>query len=455
VPFIFMPYLIFYVLLTFSLTQTIGIYDPGYAVAIGVGYLALAGWVVFETRRGIGEIDSGDVPVARLYIKAALTLIALLSVLQLALLPGLVYAVQGTPLLLLRTTLALADVLVAGLVLAEWVGRERWVTAIFWLALGLLLLARVFTVLASPSPYIDVFTLTNQASDFLLAGQNPYTQTYRDLYNGLYDYVPGPNYWPGYYLWSAVFRAAGDIRWGAVLADGVVAVALLRVFAKLQVNQSLGRWAVLAWLAFPVSLYVLEQAWIEPVIVMLLVLAVWALIEGKWAAAGVALGMAAATKQYVPLLVVFTIIVAWRNFARRNVLQTVLWAGGTFAVIMFPFVIANPIAFFEQTVATYLTRGPRLEGLSVVAWFANEFRVTLDTWVVLLVYGLTLALSTWVAWRQRTWGGWAALLAVALGGVFIFGTQAFCNYYYLLSFLLFIAGCLGQRPIGFHDSNSD
>jgi hypothetical protein len=375
---------------------------------------------------------------------------ALLSVMQLTLSPGVVYAAPGNWLIGLRWVLALADVMVAGVAVAEWLGRERWVTMVFWGAVGLLILARLLTLLASPSPYIDVFTLTNQASGFLLGGHNPYTQTYTDLYNGLYDYPPGPNYWPAYYLWSAVFRAAGDIRLGAVVADGVVAVCLPRVLASLNIDKALGRWAVLAWLAFPVSLYVLEQAWIEPVLAMLMLLVLWAFTSKRWLVAGVLLGIAAAFKQYMPLVTLFTLIVAWRNTGRQNILQTVLWAGGTFAVIMLPFIVAAPQAFFDQTLTTYFTRAPRLDGLSVPAWLANEYGLMVNTVLMLLLYVAAVGVGGWVVWRRPTPQGWAVALVVALGGLFIFGRQAFCNYYFLLSFILLLAGSTGATQRATH-----
>src|SRR5262245_35720664 len=110
-----------------------------------------------------------------------------------------------------------------GLIHAEHAAAMRWLDAAVqplpWLALGLAVVAawpatsgararerafavlaagffvcvfaaRVLTPIASPSPLIDVFTISTDGADHLLHGRNPYSQEYRDLYHGVYAYPP-------------------------------------------------------------------------------------------------------------------------------------------------------------------------------------------------------------------------------------------------------------------------
>lgn len=452
-----MLYLFFYVLLAWALTQTFGVYDAGYVVSIAIGYIAMVGWVMVQRWRADNEGDAPACPrsraaaegAGRLYSKIGLAVMALFGAGSLALNPGIVYGQAGLWTEALRVVLIGAALGVAVYVVLAWLGRARWITTVFWLAVGSLITARALVLVASPSPYIDVFTLTNQASDFLLAGHNPYVRTYPDLYQGLYDYAAGPNYWPAYYLWSAVFRVAGDIRLGLVVAEAIVALLLSKVLASFELDQGLVRLATLAWLTFPISLYVIEQAWIEPVVVMFILLVAW-LLRSRFAwrsvAVGLALGFASALKQYVPLFALLTLVLVWRVDGRKVALQTATWAAGAFAIILLPFLVADPNALFQQTVITYLARGLRPDGLSVPAWLANEFGLTLDTLVLGVVYALVIGVGLFLSVRwPEAWTGWAGGLAIAFGGLFIFGKQAFCNYYYLLALILLLAGLIHQR----------
>ncbi len=279
-----------------------------------------------------------------------------------------------------------------------------------------------------------------------LSGLNPYTQTYADLYNGGYDYAPGLNYWPGYYFWSAPFRLLGDIRLGSVVADAVTAVLLLKLTAKFGADESLQYLMVLSWLSFPVSLFVLEQAWIEPVIVMLMTGLLWCGLTKRWVAAGILLGILSGMKQHMLLLSALTLCYFYRHCARREFYKVLGWASATFTVTVALFLLVSGQAFIQQTIVTYFQRETRLDSLSLTAYLANEHGLIANNYLLITIYLIALLVSLALILRANpvTWSHWPAALFVSYGVLFLAGKQAFCNYYYLLAFIALLASFISS-----------
>lgn len=424
--------LLFYFFLAFILTQTSGHYDAQSVVALTVA----SGLLVLGQR--FRQIN--------LLIARQLNLLLVIMILWFGWAmwsgPGVVYIASAQRLGWLKIGLGIQLIgltLTLALSLINQPQIDRLCRVAFIVAVSLVLANQALTIIVSPKPFIDVFTLTTQASDYLWAGLNPYTQSYPDLYQGLSGYPPGTNYWPVYYYWSALFRLWGDIRVGAVVAQLVTTLLLLDLLKRFEVPPITRRLYVLGWLTFPVTLFVIEQAWIEPVIVMFIVLFVWAVLKEKWWLAGGVLGLMAGLKQHLPVFVLFTLIFVWRT-QRPAFRQTFLWALITFVLVLTPFVVADPQAFFQQTVATYLQRGLRPDSLSIPAYWVNEFGWRLNNLALAVLSLLALGLGFLLLWRARSpgWGTWAHSLVIAYGGLFLFGKQAYCNYYYLLAFYVLI-----------------
>ena len=139
-------------------------------------------------------------------------------------------------------------------------------TSVLVLALaGVSLLAlRVLTLVASPQPQIDVFVTNNLACDYLLAGQNPYAATYPDVYKGTLPHLPGFFYWPALLYCLTPFRWRGDVRDATIAADLITAAMLWASARQLRWQPLPAAFLLLAWLTFPVCLFVLEQAWVDP-----------------------------------------------------------------------------------------------------------------------------------------------------------------------------------------------
>src|SRR4051812_40003996 len=92
---------------------------------------------------------------------------------------------------------------------------------------------RLAMPVVSPSPVIDVFAQFQESAQHLLAGLNPYTVPFSDVYRGTRDYgyhTFGYAYLPANILPQTLsYWLTGDIRYGCIAAEAVVAAALYRV----------------------------------------------------------------------------------------------------------------------------------------------------------------------------------------------------------------------------------
>jgi hypothetical protein len=141
---------------------------------------------------------------------------------------------------------------------------------------------------------------------FMHRGAVPYTGFY-------FPYPPVFAYF--IYIITTIFQGVEGFRLFAIMMDAAVLVVLWKL-----IQQEVGaKWASTATMAYaflPIS--VIESGWnghFEPLVSLLILLAVWFSIKQKCSISGVFLGLAIATKVYpivvVPILFVF--IKGWKN----------------------------------------------------------------------------------------------------------------------------------------------
>ena len=141
--------------------------------------------------------------------------------------------------------------------------------AVFFVAVVAGFGLRLAMLVVSPSPVIDVFVQFQESAQHLLAGLNPYTVPFSDVYHGTHDYgyhALGYAYPPANLLLQTVaYGLAGDVRYGCIAAEIVVAIALYRV-ARPAPGRLVPMLVVLLFLFHPRGLFVIEQGWTEPFI---------------------------------------------------------------------------------------------------------------------------------------------------------------------------------------------
>jgi hypothetical protein len=326
------------------------------------------------------------------------------------------------------------------------IGRPRSLTAgIFALLLLDFLLMGWFFLNLSADPHIDVYLIQQMGCDALLHGHNPFAITFPDLYGPAVNYYPvgivasgivqcGYFYPPLSLLLALPGFLAGDVRFTQLAA--VILTAGLIGF-------STRRYRFATWLLFtPNLLFILENAWIEPIVALLLAITVCS-HNRRWVlAAAISWGLFLASKQYLLLTLPAGICLlglrpTWRTSA-RFLLPAAIAAG----IVTLPFMLWDARAFLHSTTALY-TNIIRPDSISFLPILSQIFhtRLTLLCSTLAAVPASLLVLSR----SPRTASGFAAAVALIALCVFIFGTQAFINYYFLAVAALLTA--LTSEPV--------
>ncbi len=332
--------------------------------------------------------------------------------------------------------------------------RSRVLLVLTGAVVLLLLVTRRHVLWASPQPFIDVWTSSVQAVKYFFDGKNPYMENYVDIYGGRYDYIPSFPYLPMWLLWSSLFawfgKGAMDVRASLVGADVVITGALVglgRVYWKEWERPLL---AAAAWLACPISLFVLEQSWIDTLLSATLALSFWFLARRWWWQAGLAVGGAVATKQYAVIAGGLLLIWVWRSGGKQAALRFFGAAAGFGLALIVPFMLSDPGRFTKFTLSSWADAKPRPDSLSLAAFIAH----TLDfgtpegmqehyAKVGWIGPAVVLALLV-ILFRRKTPTLRSAILFIGLayGWMFEFARQAFCNYYHFVAFFFLVAAML-------------
>jgi hypothetical protein len=310
------------------------------------------------------------------------------------------------------------------------------VRARFLLLLACFAVMGIAVIRASPRPWMDVWVIQQGADEALLHGSNPYSVTYPDIY-GSQSKVYAPEvlvrgrvaafpYPPLSVLLELPFFALfGDVRY-ALLASMLAAAWML---ARLGIA---GELAGLFVLFQPRTLFVLEQSWTEPLVLALFALALLASARSTSATlAGIAIGLAAASKQYSPYLVA-PLVWGLPGAMRRRALAV---GTAVAAAVLLPFALWDFQGFFRGVVRMQLVQPFRPDGLSLLSLWA---RLTGGGSNALAVIGflagigvLAVVLRRDLRVAQVAGGAAAAWLAVLL-----LSKQSFCNHYWLCCGLL-------------------
>jgi hypothetical protein len=337
-----------------------------------------------------------------------------------------------------------AAALLAGVQLAA---SGRLGRASFLLLLGVHFALGLWMLRASPAPAIDVWLWHQAAFEALARGASPWGTSIPNIYGHTRFYAEGlatPDavdvgfpYLPLTLIVSALGDAAGDYRCANALA--YTATGALMGLAR---PSRLARAAATLFLTTPRGLFVLEQGWSEPHVVLAFAALVFlgarsaALLRLAWAAL-------LAAKQYClfALPLVWLLVRPGRRFAREAAV-----AGALAAALTLPFALWDPSGFLESAVLFHLRQPFRADGLGFLAWTAQDGQPTLPLWLGFGLLPLPLALGLWRA--PRTPAGFAAASALSYGLFFAFGKQAFCNYYFLVLGMVCAALAAADLPAG-------
>jgi hypothetical protein len=337
-------------------------------------------------------------------------------------------------------------VLEAALIWAGATGVRRcgrlWFPALLvvHLALG------VWMIRASPSPHIDVVTVHREAIAALMHGHDPYQVTFENIYAAdLSRYNPqdvvggrvqfGYPYPPLSLLLAVPGQmAAGDYRYAElaalIIGAGAIGYASPGVISKL---------AATLLLTTPRGFFVLEQGWTEPIVVLFLGMSVFLLVR-KSSRAAYAVGLLLVTKQYLllagaPLLRLVLQERKWRRFIGT--------AAAVAVIVTLPLALWHPRAFIGSVVLLQLREPFRSDSLSYLSWVSSMgLGAGSFVWSIAAA---GIALSAGMIRTPNTPAGFAATLALSSFAAFMFGSKAFCNYYFVV--IAAICCAIAAQPV--------
>jgi hypothetical protein len=248
--------------------------------------------------------------------------------------PAGVYG-TGAPLILSRALTLSA----AMIVFVSWWLVPRLLTRVVCVAIFLMVVAGVAMIVSSPKPPIDVWYMLQAASHGLSHDQNIYTVKWTSGVPG--EFSNGFAYLPGSALLLWPFHVIfGDVRYGLLAAMAATAVLMVR-FGR----PGLGRVAGCLILVYPRGLLGIEQSWVDPLLLLAVCAMVVAMLHGRRGWAVVAFALCLFCKQQAWILVPLAAL--WKEFGWKRTLAS---AGGAL-VLMLPWAIASPHAFFSPSVA--------------------------------------------------------------------------------------------------------
>ena len=294
-------------------------------------------------------------------------------------------------------------------------------TWFWWLLLVGFTVGALFTIAASPRPAIDVWYELQHATSCVVHGCNPYAM-HTPASPGAKD---GFNYLPMTFLLLTPAHALfGDVRYGELFAVVLAAVLLRRLAPRQEPS------VVPLFLCVPGVLFAIEEAWNELLLVPLLLAAVWwrhddPMTRRRWLGAGLLLGLAAATKQHVWLLLPVAAVTLGLRAAGTGLV--------TGALLTVPWLAADPHGFWHSTVTVFFEVPARADSSSLWLHEPAGARTAAEVVVVVVAY-----LLVWLSCRGEP----ARLLlgsATVLAAFDLMNKQTFFNQWLLVTWLVVAA----------------
>jgi hypothetical protein len=302
---------------------------------------------------------------------------------------------------------------------------------------------RIWMPMASPAPVIDTFSISQEASAFVLEGRNPYITPVTDVYGGAdigyvlpaYVYLPA-----GLYVQVLSYAAAGDVRYAYVVAEILTALIAWRM-ARRRWPGPTAECIALLFLYNPRSLFVIEQGWLDPLVLACAALSLLLRDHQRPIAASLSYGYMVSVKPYMAYALIQWLIIE-RN--RRHMAAALLVG----ILTVTPFLLADWRSFVANGVLFNALIPFRRQSLTVYALLSRTLGLLPPPGLTVLVGGILTGL-TWIPQRRiQPIRGFLFAVTTTLFGMFLFGSSGFCNWYYLVGgFMIFlIAASGGDRP---------
>ena len=293
-------------------------------------------------------------------------------------------------------------------------------------------LAQLVIIFYSPRPVIDTYWVIQDGAEALLAGNNPYEATFTNPYTPEQCAATYPGrecvndnctYLPVVAYLSALVRLVFvDIRLPYIIASLIVSGVIYLVVSTKH-SADIAELSALLYLYLPLSLFVLEQSWVEPVILMIMYLAAAAAVFKMSTLLPILLGLLFATKQTTWLLVPF--LPQLKQYSLKSLSITV----GVFVAVVAPFLLWNYGAFVYDVVIDVAGLRYGFSDLSLNSVVQQYFLLPVAAAVTVTALGLLLLKLIRLRLGVRTFFYSATIFMLT----FFLLVRGFANYYHFIS----------------------
>jgi hypothetical protein len=305
-----------------------------------------------------------------------------------------------------------------------------------WCGVAASTLAGAALIMGVPDPLIDVFYFLNEGARALINGQDPYTLTFTPVLG-----APNPvyGYLPGVLLATLPTVPFGDVRWAMLACIPLSAIFLRNVFRLAGTRQAVADLLVLSFVSYPGLLWVVREAWVEPLVVCAFYGAVWAVLARREQWAIVLVGAFLAIKQFTPLLIMPIWIAGLR-------VRKVMLAVAIALAVCLPFFVWAPSGFWFDVVEFHRQGPPRVDAVSFSGYLLAVYATPLPAWISILAPALAVGYALWRAARGASWRTLLRLTAGAYFVLFLSDKFAFANYYFLVQAIALAAAGVAVGP---------
>lgn len=311
--------------------------------------------------------------------------------------------------------------------------RSDW----FFLLLGLFLF--VLTLRVSPLPIIDVFTTNTTATLKLLEGMNPYAVNYVDIYNGSAGYLPSFGYLPGYFLAGVPALVLGDVRLASVVSLLLAGYLVISKYKNCKNYRLISASAFACILLGGSSFFIIEQAWIDPIIALTILCGAVFLEKKQFILAGVFCGVAIAIKQYSFIAVILLMLFSLKKYGIKKTSALIKTSFAVSSLIIVPFILWDSGRFYESAIAGIQKLPPRVDSLSLRSFIILRTGFDLPSVSFFLPLGFCLLYARRF-WRElENLSGAFMSMGFIYFIIFFFSSHAFANYYHLVYLFFFFS----------------
>lgn len=300
---------------------------------------------------------------------------------------------------------------------------------------GCAILLRIFMVWSSPLPYIDVFDCLKNGAWALFNGDNPYSIFYTKLYPNII-----PNFYP--YLPGTLLATlpsvllSNDPRYTFIASELITALLILSL-KELKKHRYIFS---LLFLYNPISLFLLEQSYTEPLNIALLTACAVLFFKNRLLASTLLFGLTLSSKQYLVFLIplFYNLLISKLKIFRSPLFLIPLTV---FVIVILPFFLWNQQDFIHDAILLQYNFPPRYEGLtffSLLYKLGYPFNPSLSMLITLSIF-IFIYLR-----RINKISNFFYLSSFLYFSFFFFNKWAFANYYYLIA-QLFLLGIVFEQ----------